>query len=178
MRPRDTKVSGRAKDKANVSLVYGFILQTTLSYWSPVQNELKQRTLGKENRRCISILDHDENSLWPWAKSLNFSGFRFSLRSCTKGDTYGYWFGAPRTPGRFCYYLLREQIYQFGWSQHSSWTESLVLNGQGPQEVTAVHWPLAQRAMSSCHCSVIIPGTSHPNPNAIPTSCQVWAWFC
>lgn len=22
------------------------------------------------------------------------------------------------------------------------------------------------------------PGTSHPNPNATPTSCQVWAWFC
>lgn len=51
---------------------------------------------------------------------------------------------------------VREQIQKFGQSQHNTWTESLGLNGQGPQEVTAVHWPLAQRAMRSYYCSVLI----------------------
>lgn len=47
-------------------------------------------------------------------------------------------------------------------SHHSTWTESLVLSGQGPYEVTAVPWPLAQRARSSCYCSVTIPWDLSP----------------
>ena len=79
-------------------------------------------------------------------KSLNFSGFRFSLKSYRTEDSLGYWFGFPRTPGEFYYNPFRKEIDQFGQSLYNTWTESLVLNDQGPREVTAVHWSLAQRA--------------------------------
>ena len=41
----------------------------------PSAEWIKAENISKENRRCISTLNHDENSLWPWQSHLTSLGF-------------------------------------------------------------------------------------------------------
>lgn len=142
----------------------------------PCAEWIKAENISKENRRYISTLNHDENSLWPWQSHLTFLGF-----NCLWG-------------------LVQQEIvmvtdlgpqrYQEDFATTSS--ESRYTNlGDNPvpklnhryQMVKVLrkwlqftdHWLKWQ----SVHVIALsFPGTSYPNPNATPTCCQVWAWFC